>query len=157
MFTQYTPKDPLPHVLYAQDENGVDWYEYIRNLDNTTPKILVTKAGVVACMGTDAEIFPFPDGLEFYQVKSFPKGESVSWRYLKGKFIRYEDTPEYKSTYTKRSLTEKMEQAKATIDALRIEKEYTELSEEKAEQLKQAARDYISAKNELEALDGSVN
>lgn len=152
MFTQYIPKDPLPHVLYAKNEEGVDWYEFSRSLDKSTPKILIDKDGYVCCMGLDAEGFPFPDNLSLVQVKKLPAGESALWKYESGKFIAYEKTQKYKDAVAKSEYRLEMESAKSIIDSLRIEKEYSELSEEKAEQLKQAARDYISAKTSLESL-----
>lgn len=153
MFTQYIPKDALPHVLYAQNEKGVDWYDFSRSLDKTTPKILVTPSGIVACMGTDAEGFPFPVGLNFFQVDELPTGESISWRYLKGKFVAYEKTQDYADAVERRGYVDQMATAKGVIDTLRIEKEYTELSKAKAEKLTQAAKDYIVAKDSLEAFD----
>lgn len=155
MFTRYTPEKPLAHVLYAQNEEGVDWYDFSRSLDKTTPKILINEEGFVCCMGTDAEHFPFPDNLSLVEVESLPTSKYVGWFYLGGKFTPIEETDTYKAVLKEKALKGTMIKTKEIIDALRIEKEYSVLSKEKAEQLKQAARDYTEAKNSLDALNGT--
>lgn len=157
MFTQYTPKVAIPHVLYAKDEKGNDWYDFSRGLDKTTAKILVSEKGQVTTMGTDAEKFPFPDRLSLFEVDKLPTTASIAWFYIDNKFVPYEETEAYKLSQEKAGYVKTMATSKEIIDALRIEKEYSDLSEEKAEQLKQAARDYTEAKSSLDALNGTSN
>lgn len=168
-FKPYVPKDNAiaqahPEVGFLMCDEGIDWYESQKDFQADTLKMAVDATGLVKQVSTDVTGL-WPNGWSVIEISpdKFPEvfvlGQPTAgqWVYTKGKFVAVEKTAAYKLKVKKAKLTDKMVSAKEIIDSLRIEKEYSELTEEKAEQLKNAARDYISAKNELEASDGSDN
>lgn len=156
----YTPEDPFLGVgpAYLQDDEGRDWYKMHKEFSPDTWKIIVNTDGQVGGASKDVSVW-YPLGLSIYELNRLPKDFFTAgpWLYVDGKFSKYEKSKMYEEDQKVAALNEKMISAKDIIDTLRIEKEYSDLSEEKAEQLKQASRDYISAKKELEASDGSNN
>lgn len=153
--TAYIPEEKrLGEVLYLQDEKGRDWYDMHSEFKADTWKILINDEGYVGAASKDPTIWN-PEGLTIVEVISLPRNyfEQGPWIYRNGKFEKYQTTEFYKRDKLRGDLTEKMTTNKDLFEHLRIEKEYSELSDEKAAQLKAAAKAYLEAKAALEELD----
>lgn len=95
-FKEYIKPDGIPTVLYYENENGDDWYEYTSRLDDTRLKILVNDKNEIVTWSYNASELK-PVSMNFYEVDEVPKQfpSSKLWMYIDGKMCEVDDDVDY--------------------------------------------------------------
>lgn len=100
MFKLYTPDERISHVFYIKDtETGVDWYEYQKEIDNSSTKIAVDENDFIRFAFVDPYSI-FPKDCNVFVVDELPSDfeeSTYGWFYIDGKFIHITDTEQYKN------------------------------------------------------------